>query len=83
MNFIHSFADDDHEFINNFDAGDTNMYEQATAAWKEYAALHNPPRIRDGEYYYKFQHGDVDFFVLDTRKHRTPNKEVFDCVGYE
>ncbi len=67
---------DDHEITNNFDhdSGDndqTALLNVAMKVYYEFQHKHNPntpttPR----RYYYTFNYGKVQFFVMDTRYHR-------------
>ncbi|KAG8771528.1 hypothetical protein FRC12_003546 [Ceratobasidium sp. 428] len=66
---------DDHEFKNNFGAnGDdsTPPYPNASNAYNIYNGQANPDSKTDGVYYYDFRHGDTAFFVMDTRRYRSP-----------
>ncbi|EPS97367.1 hypothetical protein FOMPIDRAFT_1052580 [Fomitopsis schrenkii] len=70
--FIHTY--DDHEIINNF-AGQSNEsappFANANDAFALYNAEGNYDAVAQGEHYYDFRYGDVAFFVMDTRKHRS------------
>ncbi|KAI0736478.1 PhoD-like phosphatase-domain-containing protein [Fomitopsis betulina] len=70
--FIHTY--DDHEIINNF-AGQSNEsappFANANDAFALYNAAGNYDAATQGEHYYDFRYGDVAFFVMDTRKHRS------------
>jgi alkaline phosphatase D len=64
---------DDHEIINNF-AGlgnDSHPYANASDAWALYNGAANPDPRETGEHYFDFRYGDVAFFVMDTRRHRS------------
>ncbi|CAE6441319.1 unnamed protein product [Rhizoctonia solani] len=66
---------DDHEFINNFGANgnDSNSpYLNASQAYEIYNGQANPDAKEKGVYYYDFRHGDTAFFVMDTRRYRSP-----------
>lgn len=66
---------DDHEFTNNFGAnGDDLMapYPNASNAYDIYNGQANPDPKADGVHYYDFRHGDTAFFVMDTRRYRSP-----------
>ncbi|KAF9532442.1 PhoD-like phosphatase-domain-containing protein [Crepidotus variabilis] len=69
---IHAY--DDHEFINNYvgNAQEIPPYVNASAAYNSYAGNANHDAARVGQTFYNFQHGDIAFFVLDTRRYRTP-----------
>jgi alkaline phosphatase D len=62
------------QFENNFvglgnDTAPT--FVNGSSAWKTYIGNANYDSPHDGENYYDFRYGDVAFFVLDTRRHRT------------
>ncbi|CAE6455989.1 unnamed protein product [Rhizoctonia solani] len=66
---------DDHEFINNFGANgnDSNSpYLNASQAYEIYNGQANPDAKTNGVYYYDFRYGDTAFFVMDTRRYRSP-----------
>ena len=67
------FMWDDHEVQNNWSEGMTGRYLTGRAAYEEYPAQVSPPPRVPGELYYSFAVGDVEFYVLDTRSHRSPN----------
>ncbi|KAJ7067728.1 PhoD-like phosphatase-domain-containing protein [Mycena belliarum] len=68
---------DDHEIKNNF-AGlgndSTPPFPSASDAYKIYNADANYDSL-DDRYYYSFRYADAAFFVLDTRRYRTPATE--------
>ncbi|KAJ7470449.1 PhoD-like phosphatase-domain-containing protein [Mycena latifolia] len=68
---------DDHEIKNNF-AGKGNdstpPFPNASNAFQIYNADANYDSL-DNRYYYNFRYGDAAFFVLDTRRYRTPATE--------
>ncbi|KAJ7184087.1 PhoD-like phosphatase-domain-containing protein [Mycena filopes] len=72
---LHTY--DDHEIANNF-AGNGNdstpPFPNASDAFKIYNANPNYDSLAD-QYYYNFRYGDAAFFVLDTRRYRTPGTE--------
>lgn len=75
---------DDHEISNNFYPGDVDLapkYPWARKAFDEWQGSHNPDPVVAGELYYSFRAGQVDFFVLDTRSHRSRGSEV-DSTGH-
>ncbi|CAE6421975.1 unnamed protein product [Rhizoctonia solani] len=66
---------DDHEFINNFGANgndSTSPYLNASRAYEIYNGQANPDSKTKGVYYYDFRYGDTAFFVMDTRRYRSP-----------
>ncbi|KAJ6606665.1 PhoD-like phosphatase-domain-containing protein [Mycena vulgaris] len=72
---IHAY--DDHEIKNNF-AGlgndSTPPFPSASDAFKLYNADANYDSLAD-QYYFNFRYADAAFFVLDTRRYRTPATE--------
>eukprot|EP01116_Phalansterium_solitarium_P000192 TRINITY_DN10109_c0_g1_i1.p1 TRINITY_DN10109_c0_g1~~TRINITY_DN10109_c0_g1_i1.p1 ORF type:complete len:519 (-),score=143.29 TRINITY_DN10109_c0_g1_i1:151-1707(-) len=70
---------DDHELRNDYDQGpDVDVYPAAREAFDQYVGRHNPQPVVPGEIYYTFAVGDAEFFVLDTRSHRSPNVQTDD-----
>jgi alkaline phosphatase D len=67
---------DDHELIDDWSAGKTGRWVNASRAFSEYAAGSNPPPRVPGEFYYAFSKGQADFYVFDTRTYRSPNGAV-------
>ncbi|KAG8748310.1 hypothetical protein FRC10_007701 [Ceratobasidium sp. 414] len=68
---------DDHEFkvMNNFGANgndSTPPYPNASNAYDIYNGQANPDSKTNDVYYYDFRHGDTAFFVMDTRRYRSP-----------
>ncbi|KAH9967921.1 PhoD-like phosphatase-domain-containing protein [Russula dissimulans] len=68
---IHTY--DDHEFINNYvgQSNDTPPFANANDAFRIYNAAGNYDSRVPGQHYYDFRYGDVAFFVMDTRRHRS------------
>lgn len=72
---------DDHEIEDNWPAnksqGDEHLYTNAMRAYELYQASHSPARdvnTRDQpftRYWYQFAHGDIEWFVTDSRTRRT------------
>ncbi|KAK0553939.1 hypothetical protein OC844_006236, partial [Tilletia horrida] len=50
--------------------------DASTTAWDEYVGSANPDPLDPGEKYYTFRYGDSAFFVLDTRKLRSPASDA-------
>lgn len=66
---------DDHEFVNDWSGNETGLYQDAVAPYWHYQGRANPAppaRFGEGASYYTFARGDVAFFVLDTRRYRSP-----------
>ncbi|KAI9676362.1 MAG: hypothetical protein M1817_000519 [Caeruleum heppii] len=64
---------DDHEIANDWDSNTTGVYDAAIEPWNHYHHSVNPPAARRGMTYYSFVHGPASFFMLDTRRYRTPS----------
>ncbi|KAH8884194.1 PhoD-like phosphatase [Thozetella sp. PMI_491] len=63
---------DDHEIINDWAANETGLYKVALKPYWDYQGHANPPpTFGEGSTYFTFKHGDVAFFVLDTRRYRS------------
>ena len=72
--FYHMY--DDHEVANNYAGQDrlgASPFKQAMMGWKSYNSAGNPEPEIAGHHYYSFNYGDVAFFTLDTRAHRSAN----------
>ena len=65
---------DDHDFGPNNSDGTAKGKEFSLAGWKQ--AWPNPPSgtVDTPGAFFKFSRGDVDFFVVDGRYHRSPNE---------
>ncbi|KAI9847913.1 MAG: hypothetical protein M1837_001430 [Sclerophora amabilis] len=63
---------DDHEIENDWDGNDTGVYQSAVDPWTLYHKSVNPPAVRPGEPYFSFTQGPASFFLLDTRRYRSP-----------
>lgn len=64
---------DDHEISNDWSSGQTGLYGQARPAYDAYQGSHNPPPRVAGTTYFTYRSGPADFYVMDTRTHRSPN----------
>jgi alkaline phosphatase D len=65
---------DDHEIVDNYWNGKNDaVYRFARSLYDDYQGSMNPEPLVNGELFYTFAAGDVSFFVLDTRTHRSPN----------
>ncbi|EPS41961.1 hypothetical protein H072_4091 [Dactylellina haptotyla CBS 200.50] len=69
--WIHVY--DDHEIANDWDKGDGGLYTAAVDPYKAYQHEVNPPPVRKNSTYYSFNWGPASFFLLDTRRYRSPN----------
>lgn len=69
--WIHVY--DDHEIANDWDKGESGLYAAAVDPYKSYQHQVNPPPVRENSTYYTFNWGPASFFLLDTRRYRSPN----------
>ncbi|KAK3686924.1 hypothetical protein LTR37_019322 [Vermiconidia calcicola] len=69
--WIHVY--DDHEIANDWDGNTTGIFEAANDPYKHYHMAANPPAVRAEETYFSFTQGPATFFMLDTRRYRSPN----------
>ncbi|KAK1821611.1 hypothetical protein LTR12_004005 [Friedmanniomyces endolithicus] len=69
--WIHTY--DDHEFANDWDGNTTGIFAAANDPYQHYHISVNPPAARKGETYFSFTQGPATFFILDTRRYRSPN----------
>jgi alkaline phosphatase D len=67
---IHAY--DDHEITNNWSGNETGIFKQAIRPFGAYLHHGNPDPVKKGAMYYAFSRGDVSFFVMDTRRYRSP-----------
>ena len=67
---------DDHDIANNWDMGESMVFPNASVAYHIYNGASNPEPFRPGVNYYSFSYGDCAFFVMDTRRYRSPNHET-------
>ncbi|KAI4179621.1 MAG: hypothetical protein L6R41_007737 [Letrouitia leprolyta] len=67
---------DDHEIANDWDANTTAPYPAAADPWNLYHTSINPPPVRPGASYFQFTHGPASFFLMDTRRYRTPSQPL-------
>ena len=63
---------DDHEIANDWDKGFKDPYPAAIDPWNLYHASVNPPPVRPNASYFEFTQGPASFFMMDTRRHRSP-----------
>jgi hypothetical protein len=61
------------QFINNYvgQSNDTPPFANADDAFRIYNAEGNYDSRVPGQHYHDFRYGDVAFFVMDTRRHRS------------
>lgn len=72
--WIHIY--DDHEFANDWSGNTTGIFTAANDPYKHYHTSVNPPEVRRGESYFSFTQGPATFFMLDTRRYRSPNDKT-------
>ncbi|CAI6306801.1 unnamed protein product [Periconia digitata] len=63
---------DDHEIQNDWSGNMTGVAVPAYDAFEHYHGSVNPPVHRKGHTYYSFTQGPADFFLVDTRRYRSP-----------
>ncbi|KAK4622133.1 Alkaline phosphatase D [Fulvia fulva] len=69
--WIHVY--DDHEIQNDWSGNTTDVFLAANDPYEHYHTSVNPPAHRKGETYFSFTQGPATFFMLDTRRYRSPN----------
>lgn len=69
--WIHVY--DDHEIANDWDKNTTGFFPAAFDPYQHYHIAVNPPAARRGATYFEFTSGPAAFFMLDTRRYRSPN----------
>ncbi|KAI4097460.1 MAG: hypothetical protein L6R37_006811 [Teloschistes peruensis] len=67
---------DDHEIANDWDRNTTAPYPAAADPWNIYQTSINPPPVASGASYFQFTHGPASFFLMDTRRYRTPSQTL-------
>ncbi|KAK4888447.1 hypothetical protein LTR27_012670 [Elasticomyces elasticus] len=72
--WIHTY--DDHEVANDWSGNTTGIFAAANDPYEHYHISVNPPAARMGETYFSFTQGPATFFMLDTRRYRSPNDET-------
>ena len=65
---------DDHEIANDWDGNTTAPYPAAADPWHLYHTSVNPPPVDPDSSYFQFTHGPASFFLMDTRRYRTPSQ---------
>jgi alkaline phosphatase D len=71
---------DDHEIANDWDKNTTGVYSAAADPFQHYHVAANPPPARAGHTWFTFTQGPASFFLMDTRRYRTPeNKDPMDA----
>lgn len=72
--WIHVY--DDHEISNDWDKNTTGYFTAANDPYEHYHTSVNPPTARTRETYFSFVDGPASFFILDTRRYRSPNDKT-------
>ncbi|KAL1878545.1 hypothetical protein VTK73DRAFT_7886 [Phialemonium thermophilum] len=72
--WLHAY--DDHEITNDWAGGTGGIYRDAIHPYVSYQHAPNGHAQDPETLYYTFDHGDVSFFVLDTRCCRSPGDQV-------
>ncbi|KAK4953886.1 hypothetical protein LTR10_008490 [Elasticomyces elasticus] len=72
--WIHTY--DDHEVANDWSGNTTGIFAAANDPYEHYHISANPPAARVGETYFSFTQGPATFFMLDTRRYRSPNDDT-------
>ncbi|KAI4185599.1 MAG: hypothetical protein LQ348_004341 [Seirophora lacunosa] len=67
---------DDHEIANDWDGNTTAPYPAAADPWHLYHTSVNPPPVNPGASYFQFTQGPASFFLMDTRRYRTPSQPL-------
>ena len=65
-----------HEIANDWHSNTTGVYAAAVDPWQYYHVSVNPPRVRSNETYFTFTQGPATFFLMDTRRYRSPNPHI-------
>ncbi|QDS68764.1 hypothetical protein FKW77_005020 [Venturia effusa] len=66
---------DDHEIANDWDQNTTGIYLDAVDPWQNYQVAVNPPPGKIGHTWFVFTQGPASFFMMDTRRYRTSEKD--------
>ncbi|ORY19250.1 PhoD-like phosphatase-domain-containing protein [Clohesyomyces aquaticus] len=64
---------DDHEIQNDWSGNTTGVYTAAYDAFTNYHVSANPPPVRQNHTYFSFTQGPAQFFLMDTRRYRSPS----------
>ncbi len=66
---------DDHEISNDWDRNNSGVFPASFDTYRNYHVSVNPPPVRLGETYFAFTQGPAQFFLMDTRRYRSPNND--------
>lgn len=72
--WIHVY--DDHEVANDWDGNTTGVFDSAYDPYAHYHTSVNPPTVRKDESWFSFTQGPASFFMIDTRRYRSPNDKT-------
>lgn len=72
--WIHVY--DDHEVANDWDGNTTGVFPSAYDPYSHYHTSVNPPAVRRDESWFSFTQGPASFFMIDTRRYRSPNDKT-------
>jgi alkaline phosphatase D len=72
--WIHVY--DDHEVANDWDGNTTGVFNSAYDPYAHYHTSVNPPTVRKDESWFSFTQGPASFFMIDTRRYRSPNDKT-------
>lgn len=67
---------DDHDIANDWDQGLADPYQAAIEPWNLYHKSVNPPSAGNSTSYATFTQGPASFFLLDTRRYRSPTHSL-------
>ena len=77
--WIHAW--DDHEIANDWSGNTTVPFPASFDPYKHYHISVNPEPVRKGDTWFAFTQGPASFFILDTRKYRSPeNNDAMDVT---
>jgi alkaline phosphatase D len=66
---------DDHEISNDWDRNTTSVFSASFDPYKHYHVSVNPEPMRRGDTWFSFTQGPVSFFMMDTRRYRSPEND--------
>ncbi|KAF2841237.1 hypothetical protein M501DRAFT_1000402 [Patellaria atrata CBS 101060] len=70
---------DDHEIANDWDKNTTDPFAAAYDPFQLYHVAANPPAVRKNATYFQFTQGPTSFFLMDTRRYRSPERPLHDA----
>lgn len=72
--WIHVY--DDHEVSNDWSGNTTGVFNAAYDPYAYYHTSVNPPTVRPHESWFSFTQGPASFFMIGTRRYRSPNDKT-------